>query len=403
MLRIGQFSETFYPIVDGVGRVVFNYAKTLALSGHESYVITPMANTGYRGSWPFEIIDYTGVPVPGSPQYRTGLAILDPHYHARIDNVSFDIVHAHTPFFAGREALRMSVRHRCPVVGTFHSKYYDDFYKATHSHYLAKLGVKFVVEFYEQCDEVWAVSHNSAAALQEYGYKGDIVIMDNGVEIRKPDPAAVKEVYRRFSIPIQRPFLLFVGQLNWKKNILHILEAAARLRRSGVIFTLVLAGQGPDQYAIKEKCRVLGIEDITRFTGHITDPCLLDGLYRAASLFVFPSLYDNAPMVLREAAVMQTPAVLTRGSSSAEVIRDGENGLLAGNSSEDLAAVLANALAHPEELEAIGVHASQTIPISWDEVMQRVLSRYELLIERCRLEESRPLRLRRRSEWMQDK
>ena len=49
-----------------------------------------------------------------------------------------------------------------------------------------------------------------------------------------------------------------------------------------------------------------------------------------AIAFTFPSLYDNAPMVVREAAVMGTPAVLVAGSDAAEIIHDGANGFVPG-------------------------------------------------------------------------
>ena len=57
-------------------------------------------------------------------------------------------------------------------------------------------------------------------------------------------------------------------------------------------------------------------------------------LYHRADLLVFPSIYDNAPMVLREAAAMGTPAVVVRGSCSAEGITDGENGFICADDSE---------------------------------------------------------------------
>ena len=96
-MRIGQFTDTFYPIVDGVGRVVFNYATHLPRLGHECYVIAPMANTGYRGGFPFELVDFNGASLPGSRQYKAGIAILDRHYHVRIADIPLDIIHAHAP------------------------------------------------------------------------------------------------------------------------------------------------------------------------------------------------------------------------------------------------------------------------------------------------------------------
>ena len=50
-MRIGQFSESFLPIVDGVGRVVYSYANGLAKGSDECYVIAPQNNTGYRGGY----------------------------------------------------------------------------------------------------------------------------------------------------------------------------------------------------------------------------------------------------------------------------------------------------------------------------------------------------------------
>ena len=146
-MRIGQFSESFLPIVDGVGRVVYSYARGLAKGGDECYVIAPQNNTGYRGGYPFELVDYSAFPVIGSPQYKSGLAVLDKHYLDRIEMIKLDVCHAHTPFFAGQEALRLCSKYNLPLIGTFHSKYYDDFYKATNAELIANIGVKFVVDF----------------------------------------------------------------------------------------------------------------------------------------------------------------------------------------------------------------------------------------------------------------
>ncbi len=379
-MKIAQFSDTFLPVVDGVGRVVYSYATNISKKGHECYVITPMANTGYRGGYQFELVDFMGTPFPGSPQYKAGLSVLDKHYHDRMNMLKFDIVHAHTPFFAGQEALRIAAKQRIPVVGTFHSKYYDDFYNATGMELIAVLGVKVILDFYDRCDEVWAVSDASADVLHEYGYKRDIKVMENGTEIRPCRNVDKESAITRFGLGGDYPVLLFVGQQNWKKNIRRVLEASALLKQRGQRFKLVLAGQGPDEGAIKAKAEELGISDVTVYTGHITDVSLLDGLYQRASLFVFPSLYDNAPMVLREAAAMGTPGVLVRGSCAAEVVEDNVSGLLVEDDAEDLANVLMANTNDPEKLRRLGEHAKASIPISWDGIIDTALARYTNLV-----------------------
>ena len=55
-MKIGQFSDSFLPIVDGVGRVVYHYAMALSRKNEECYVIAPMTDTGFRGGYPFELV-----------------------------------------------------------------------------------------------------------------------------------------------------------------------------------------------------------------------------------------------------------------------------------------------------------------------------------------------------------
>ena len=379
MLRIGQFTDTFLPVVDGVGRVALAYSETLCKLGHQVTVVTPMYDTGYRGGYPFELVDYQASGVPGMKQYKAGEAPWDPHYRKRMRMIPLDIVHAHSPFTAGSEALRIAALRKLPLVATFHSKYYDDFLKVTKSETLAKAGVKFVVDFFERCDEVWAVGQNPADVLREYGYTGEVQVMPNGVTMRTAQPGAVEEVNRRWGLK-KDPLILFVGQMNWKKNILTVLEACAEMKAQNQKFQLILAGQGPDMREIEHKISELNLRDRTHLAGHITDMNLLDGLYSRASLFAFPSLYDAAPMVVREAAVMSTPAVMVRGSTAAEIIRDGVNGYLCENSSADLARVMQSALSDPQALEQVGGNARETIPVPWERTMEKAVERYTRLV-----------------------
>lgn len=379
-MRIGLMTDTFLPVVDGVGRVVVAYANTLPKLGHEVTVSAPLYDTGHRGHYPFELVDFTGFKVPTTPQYKTGSAVMDAHYKKRMDMIELDLVHSHSPFAAGKEALRLA-RQRCiPLVSTFHSKYYDDFLKVTRSEAIARTMLISIVSFYDKCDEVWTVSASSAEVLRGYGYKGAVQVMTNGTEQRALNKDALARIEKDYHLE-GKPVLLFVGQINWKKNILRILEAAALLAKETPAFKLVLAGQGPDAAAIERKAAELGVLEQLVFTGMVSDTAILDALYARASLFVFPSLYDTFSLVIREAAAMDTPSVVVKGSCAAESIRHGANGFLCDDNTDSLHSVIREALLHPEATRDIGRTAHRTIPVSWETVIGDAAKRYENLIE----------------------
>ena len=225
-MKIALCSDSFIPVVDGVGRVVEQYANTLSRRGHECYVITPTQKTGYRGALPYEIVDFLSVPVPTAKQYKTGIATLDAHYMERVRELDFDIVHAHSPAISGIEAQRIAARRKIPLIGTFHSKYYDDLRRYTHSDVVSQLGVKFVVNFFERCDETWAVSDHAAETLRSYGYCGDIRVVHNGSSMISPDPAWERAAREAYGLD-DRPMLLYAGQIDRKKNVFTVALAGA--------------------------------------------------------------------------------------------------------------------------------------------------------------------------------
>lgn len=380
-MRILQFSDSFLPIMDGVGNVVYQYALNMGRKGHEVYVVSPQTNTGYRGRYPFEMVDYIGVPLPRMKSYKVGAPVLDPHCLNRLRAIEADIVHVHSPFVAGQAGIIHAQKHGLPIVGTFHSKYYDDFLQVTGVELLAEVGVKHVVNFYEKCTEVWAVSASSADTLRDYGYTGDIRVMPNGTDIHAVTEEDVVAARARFGLDGSAPVLLFVGQINWKKNLRCILEAAARLERP---FRLVLAGQGPHEKEVLKLAEALGIGERVLFTGHIGDPDTLNSLYAIADLFLFPSLYDTSGLVTREAAAQRTPSVVVSGSSAAEGIVDGENGFLCEDDPASLAAAIGSALADPYRLARVGQCACETIPIPWTQLVDDVLDAYGEILQRSR-------------------
>lgn len=369
-----QFIDVYYPVVDGVVQTVDAYARRLARHDR-CCVVCPRPGGAEDAALGYDVCRVPAIKLPKIP-FRLPLPGLSRDLARRMKEHPPRVLHAHSPFSMGHYALRLGRRRGIPVVATFHSQYYDDVLRLTGSPRLARWVTGYIVRFYERADHVWACSHAAAETLRRYGYGGEIFVMENGVdpgEARPEGLAALAE--QTFLLPDDRPRLLFVGQQIWQKNLALVLDTCGRLKEAGVPFLLVVAGGGYDAEAIRAYADGLGLGEQVRFLGKIRDRRLLMGLYEASDLFFFPSLYDNAPLVLREAALAGLPALVVAGANAAEVIHDGVNGFTGPNDSGSMARRVREILAMPERAR-IGACARDTIPVSWDVIVARVARQY---------------------------
>ena len=100
------------------------------------------------------------------------------------------------------------------------------FYRVTHSRTLSLWALKYVVSFYNTCDEVWAVNDKTADVLRQYGYRGPVITMPNGTDPQSVSDETYRRVLARWSLRDGVSTLLFVGQMDFKKNPHLILRAA---------------------------------------------------------------------------------------------------------------------------------------------------------------------------------
>ena len=120
------------------------------------------------------------------------------------------------------------------------------------------------------------------------------------------------------------------------------------------------------------------------FLGNVADRNVLKSYYTAADLFLFPSLYDNAPLVVREAAGLHTPSLLLRGATCADEIVDNYNGFLSDHSVDFFADRLQELMMNPKLVGDVGLRASSTIVRSWEDIADEVYDRYQRLIHKSR-------------------
>ena len=380
---IGQFNDSFPPIMDGVANVTRNYAYWLHQKHGTCYVVTP-AFPGYQDQETFEVIRYFSLPLLMRRPYRLRVPYPDYNLSKKLRAIPFSLVHAHSPFSSGRLALRVARARGIPIVATFHSKFYDDFRTVVRSDKLAQIGVKHVVEFFNAVDAVWTVNETTVETLREYGYRGKVEVVNNGIDfipLNDREPRR-QEINERLHLSPHENMLLFVGQHIWQKNVKLLIKALKYLQDWGFSFKMVFVGTGYAKEAMQEQVKNLGLAQQTIFMGNLQDRELLRSLYARADLFLFPSLYDTAAIVVREAAAAQCPAVVIEKANCAEGLIDGVNSFQSANDPESFANTIKEALSDRRRLQQVGEEAQRTLYRHWEQVVDEVALKYQELIDR---------------------
>ena len=138
-----------------------------------------------------------------------------------------------------------------------------------------------------------------------------------------PLPELSERAELRRSFELSGDTLAFAGRLTAQKSLEVALAALARV--DGV--TLLIAGEGDRRAPLERRTAELGLEDRVRFLGPQPRERVLE-LFRAADAVVLSSSWENFPHAVVEALAAGTPVLATAIGGVAEVVHDGENGLL---------------------------------------------------------------------------
>lgn len=384
-IRSAQFIDTFYPIVDGVVQVVDNYAAILNRQTYACVVTPKPLKKGFDDAkLPYDVYRTASLKLPVA-EYSIPTPRLDSKLKAFLNEKDVHILHAHSPFYEGSFASSFAKKLGVPTVATFHSKYYDDVINVTHSKLIAKIVTKKIVRFYRSVDCVWTVSDGAADTLRSYGYAGDITVMRNGTSFQAPDNCAELKARAaaEFSIPQDKKVLLFVGHLIRHKNLKLILDTFRMLNDKSDEYRLLIVGDGYNEKEIKKYAESLQFsEGFVRFLGKITNRELLLGVYLNADLHFFPSVYDTSGLVVREAAAMGVPSLLTAGSNAAEAVKQDVSGFIAAENKVAMYREILRIFSTEGLRERAGQGAKRDLARTWEEIMPEVREAYADIIER---------------------
>lgn len=388
-MNISLFNDSFPPEIDGVTNTVVNYAEILMKKGNKVNVIVPRYPGADDSVYPYPVVRYRSMDFRESIGYVAGYPF-DPKIAENLQLFKPDILHTHCPLASTYLAGSLKSTFEAPLILTYHTKFDIDIANAINGKLLQAGAIKLLVSNVELCDEVWVVSEGAGKNLKSLGYKGDYIVMKNGVDI--PKGRLLKEQYmaitekRKLDLPSEIPTFLFVGRMMWYKGIKIILDALAGLKTAGINFRMVFVGQGLDEDEIKKYVCEKRLDDKVFFIGAVYDRSELCAWYCRSDLFLFPSNFDTSGLVVKEAAACSLPSVVIAESCAAEGVVNDQNGFLIHEDAADLAALLTKLCMDYNSgmLKSIGENAANELYTSWEDAVTTANKRYEIVLERYR-------------------
>ena len=249
--------------------------------------------------------------------------------------------------------------------------------------------------------EATAYAHAQAIIAVSEGMRRDVLaayprvdparvhVVHNGIDttVYRPDPAI--DALERHGVPVDRPYVVFVGRITRQKGIAHLIEAA-RAFDPGTV--LVLCASSPDTPQMGQETAE-AIDRLRALRGAdsvvwIQEQASLDDvrqLLTHATAFVCPSVYEPLGIVNLEAMACQTAVVASAVGGIPEVVADGVTGLLVPYDDGDpgafeagIASAVNELVADPERAARMG-HAGRARAIAdfgWGAIAERTLGVY---------------------------
>ncbi len=322
-MKIAIFSDTFPPQVNGVANTAFTSAYELARRGHDVYVFTVSHKSFYNGpeihdnGGSFTVVRLPSLPLPTYMEHRfsfpVGLSL------RKISNINPDVIHTHTPFGVGWEAVYASKLFNIPLVGTHHT-FLDHYLKHVYLDYdWAHEGSwKYSLLYYNRCDILLCPSKSLNSEFANRGMKKPLMVLPNSIDTDffKPDyDKAVKNS------------IVYMGRVSYEKNIDQVIRAVSLLVDKIPDIKLTIVGDGPEKGRLEEIADDLGIRNHIAFVGFKKGEELVEVLQRN-QIFVTASKSENMPLSVLEAMACGLPIVAADSLGMPEIVRDGENGYL---------------------------------------------------------------------------
>ncbi len=341
-MRVGIFTDTYPPFINGVSTSIASLEKALRNEGHEVFIVTVNPdNLSYRYENEERIIRIPGIPI-GIYDYRlTGIYPLKAI--SKIKEWHLDIIHSHTEFGIGTFARILAKQLDIPLVHTYHTMYEDYIHYITKGHFdrSSKKIVEYLTMFY--CDktakELIVPSRKTYNLFKEkYHVEKEVRIVPTGLEVERFFKEKFKEsdilnLKKELGISSSDFIILTVGRLAEEKNVELLLKAAENISKKDKSIKLVIVGSGPDYEKFITWVVERKLEKNIIFTNAIPWE-EIPMYYQIADVFATASKTETQGLTVLEAMASSKPAICMKDDAFLDVVVDDLNGKFFENQNE---------------------------------------------------------------------
>lgn len=358
-LRIGLFTDTYAPQINGVSISLQLISEGLTRRGHQVTVFAPNF-PGYKDNEPgvFRIpsLKYLNKP----PIYVAVLGT--PRTTWSLTRKYFDVLHAHSPLTVGLLAYVMASTSNLPLIYTYHTSITD------YTHYLKVIGGTDIIRrgarWFSAAttnlgDQVVVPSLKFRRLLLEQKVRKPIHTIPNGIDLSNFKAAKNPGSFRsRLGIRPHAPILLSVGRMDPEKRLDFLVDAFVGLSEQHPHARLVFAGDGGAKKNIEAKAATTKVKDRIHFLGMVNRAELPDVLHDA-TVFLSASTTEVHPISAIEAIASGLPMVVVEDEAFEGMVENDQNGhrvpLDVGMFSDTVSALLADR----EKLAKFSKHSMQ--------------------------------------------
>ena len=337
-MRIGIFTDTYRPQVNGVVSSITTLEQQLRKRGHKVYIITttdPDAPTVEPN-----VLRIPSVEFKPAPQYRLGL-MYSPKIVKKIKKLELDIIHSQTEWGVGTFSRFVATKLHIPLVHTYHTlyEYYTHYIFRGHMVAQAKKIAAAISKFYcDKCNALIVPTRKVEDILYSYDVEKEMNVIPTGLDIKKfyrenytdEDREFIKENYK---IKDTDFLCVYIGRVAEEKSIDLLIEMFAKIDDPNYKFMIVGKSFGDIGDKLKEQAESLGILDRVIFVGEVPHENV-PIYYQIGDVFLNASISETQGLTFVEAMAAEVPVNARYDLNLEDLLVKNEAGLVYKNEEE---------------------------------------------------------------------